>query len=211
MASSGVEWARIIPALAGNTRSPIAVVRRFRDHPRSRGEYSGPAWAAVSSYGSSPLSRGIQARANSADRATWIIPALAGNTCGLGPGRGQGADHPRSRGEYATQVAYIIAPLGSSPLSRGILLTLLRMVLIFGIIPALAGNTYEPSSRGMDAKDHPRSRGEYQVSEFEDRYSSGSSPLSRGIHPAGPSPSPCRRIIPALAGNTSGPNLQWPQ
>ena len=71
---------RIIPALAGNTRSQDQSHGSRKDHPRSRGEYaqSSPVWPPV--IGSSPLSRGIRASAG-----------------GLGATHG---DHPRSRGEY---------------------------------------------------------------------------------------------------------------
>ena len=42
MAFSGVEWGRIIPALAGNTRAWHAQLLDPGDHPRSRGEYRPP-------------------------------------------------------------------------------------------------------------------------------------------------------------------------
>ena len=51
--------------------------------------------------------------------------------------------------------------------------------------------------------DHPRSRGEYPLPTRNYGISNGSSPLSRGIHPARLRPSLPRRIIPALAGNTT--------
>ena len=55
----------------------------------------------------------------------------------------------------------------------------------------------------MPRPDHPRSRGEYHSVTRGERFTPGSSPLSRGIprFPIwGRFP---RRIIPALAGNTS--------
>mgnify|MGYP001688152402 CR=1 FL=1 len=72
------------------------------------------------------------------------------------------------------------------------------------IIPALAGNTSRQQATDLLAADHPRSRGEYQVTWCHNRLPGGSSPLSRGIlgrwspYASGP------RIIPALAGNTGG-------
>ena len=51
--------AGIIPALAGNTRSPELTGLVTRDHPRSRGEYHGEPEKKGKSMGSSPLSRGI--------------------------------------------------------------------------------------------------------------------------------------------------------
>ena len=91
---------RIIPALAGNTRSYVACCRRTGDHPRSRGEYEfNQVWRNAMT-GSSPLSRGIQPRGRGATTFPRIIPALAGNTFAGVRRRGWGGDHPRSRGEY---------------------------------------------------------------------------------------------------------------
>ena len=71
---------RIIPALAGNTRTSHQGVRSCGDHPRSRGEYiSGPG-IAFSFPGSSPLSRGIRHWRWHGCLCPGIIPALAGNT-----------------------------------------------------------------------------------------------------------------------------------
>ena len=78
-------------------------------------------------------------------------------------------------------IDYSVA-VGSSPLSRGI----------------------PPASRrrGRRRRDHPRSRGEYNLQWNHQGMTPGSSPLSRGIHE--PLRASCRthRIIPALAGNT---------
>ena len=71
-----------------------------------------------------------------------------------------------------------------------------------GIIPALAGNTAASTCRSSRPTDHPRSRGEYMPSARAAAYSSGSSPLSRGIPPHSGDPAGAGRIIPALAGNT---------
>ena len=93
-------YIRIIPALAGNTRTATPKTRSVADHPRSRGEYRPSASVTVSENGSSPLSRGILGVVHRGRRCRRIIPALAGNTY---PGRCCGHyhwDHPRSRGEY---------------------------------------------------------------------------------------------------------------
>ena len=54
----------------------------------------------------------------------------------------------------------------------------------------------------VHARDHPRSRGEYATATSATAAHAGSSPLSRGIQPAPPSPHAQPGIIPALAGNT---------
>ena len=192
----------IIPALAGNTRWAAGRRRGCTDHPRSRGEYTRPRPVSIHGGGSSPLSRGIPSAADTTDPVSGIIPALAGNTPPDPHGPGNRGDHPRSRGEYSDTATPPGLTVGSSPLSRGILLTLLPWLGAGGIIPALAGNTHCCGYRCRNCPDHPRSRGEYPGHARICCCGRGSSPLSRGI--------PLRRhvhsggqgIIPALAGNT---------
>ena len=71
---------RIIPALAGNTGAWDLIIAVGQDHPRSRGEYSGLQRLSIRRKGSSPLSRGILPCPRLNSRAERIIPALAGNT-----------------------------------------------------------------------------------------------------------------------------------
>ena len=115
--------ARIIPALAGNTPGSNKTPSQSRDHPRSRGEYPIRTWRVWV--------------------VPWIIPALAGNTLGSSPCHSARQDHPRSRGEYLPSFGDSAKSMGSSPLSRGILVHEVRIVVIAGIIPALAGNTFD--------------------------------------------------------------------
>ena len=136
-----MQGARIIPALAGNTRPCPHKLTRLRDHPRSRGEYGSVELATGYFQGSSPLSRGIQTIEDLLDTNARIIPALAGNTRLYWELSGDNPDHPRSRGEYIQFEPFQYPGLGSSPLSRGILYLQLREGMDARIIPALAGNT----------------------------------------------------------------------
>ena len=193
---------RIIPALAGNTRSKKKVKHSPTDHPRSRGEYGRHIDTQIYRLGSSPLSRGIRPPARYLPRQAGIIPALAGNTVTQAVTLCSASDHPRSRGEYLREIRDAAANGGSSPLSRGIRMIPTPSEWLGRIIPALAGNTAALDLPGTDRQDHPRSRGEYDVAELSAAPLPGSSPLSRGIPGQ-----PARRrsgpgIIPALAGNT---------
>ena len=173
----------IIPALAGNTVL----------HSTTTSE----------TPGSSPLSRGIRRSIDPARAARRIIPALAGNTTHRCSFTLSSTDHPRSRGEYAVDAEVAGDLGGSSPLSRGILTQAGYGTELRGIIPALAGNTPDPSSATTATGDHPRSRGEYGCLSQVSYWLGGSSPLSRGIHyPLQEAPHRVR-IIPALAGNTA--------
>ena len=195
---------RIIPALAGNT-SPLARRPVPRpDHPRSRGEYHSVTRGERFTPGSSPLSRGIPSGDPCLGYRTRIIPALAGNTAFPDLGAFSSEDHPRSRGEYAHIDDCLPTRDGSSPLSRGIRVWQDRVAKGVGIIPALAGNTY-PKMTGVPSDwDHPRSRGEYRPHCRAMSAVDGSSPLSRGIQKAESARLVAARIIPALAGNTTG-------
>ena len=192
----------IIPALAGNTGGCGAGRAAFRDHPRSRGEYSLRVVSQRAPTGSSPLSRGIHVRVKTEVQMHRIIPALAGNTHGTEAFPHPQPDHPRSRGEYMKFASPVLLLLGSSPLSRGIRRFEGQDRVQRRIIPALAGNTSTSTVPMGLSPDHPRSRGEYVLILVDERTATGSSPLSRGIRvwsrPAPIAP----RIIPALAGNT---------
>ena len=174
------------------------------DHPRSRGEYCAAECGEAALQGSSPLSRGIPCSRSQRPRRTGIIPALAGNTCCSRAGRPERSDHPRSRGEYVAADWALVRRVGSSPLSRGIRLGFGAVGDPVRIIPALAGNTPPSTPVRPEERDHPRSRGEYARRQARRSSYSGSSPLSRGIPDRPPRRLPRPRIIPALAGNTSG-------
>ena len=117
-------------------------------------------------------------------------------------------DHPRSRGEYTPSISAFNNALGSSPLSRGIRSGDANWNAVKGIIPALAGNTAGQPAPCLGARDHPRSRGEYENSQPRRDRIRGSSPLSRGILFQFNMDGDHNRIIPALAGNTHPRFLQ---
>ena len=172
----------IIPALAGNTLGASMGSPISRDHPRSRGEYRSAASNRPWVDGSSPLSRGIPAPRLSGRGWRRIIPALAGNTRRQMLTTWQRWDHPRSRGEYLLRRPGRRGGRGSSPLSRGIPAACWLATPPGRIIPALAGNTGRRDTVSGPVQDHPRSRGEYNVTRKRWFRQVGSSPLSRGIH-----------------------------
>ena len=200
----------IIPALAGNTGHDWGRSNNWSDHPRSRGEYSLFILNSKFQFGSSPLSRGIHNTPSKLLVVPGIIPALAGNTIDITFPHVENEDHPRSRGEYWRPLFTGVLGKGSSPLSRGILVVDLDLDAGEGIIPALAGNTEERIQRARHAEDHPRSRGEYAFAAPARKSQTGSSPLSRGIRCSGYRRGWLRRIIPALAGNTTFPSCMNP-
>ena len=201
---------RIIPARAGFTGGEPPFDDADADHPRSRGVYSSPPPppppppppSPGTGRGSSPLARGLPQVHRLGSRDGGIIPARAGFTAEvLGP-RTHQRDHPRSRGVYGGAGRWGQAPVGSSPLARG-----LRVMRGGGgwwtrIIPARAGFTPTVPESPGHAGDHPRSRGVYAWPPSTPTSSSGSSPLARGLPVACMVVSVFWWIIPARAGFT---------
>ena len=116
-----------------------------------------------------------------------IIPAYAGNTVCLPSYSPCLRDHPRVCGEHPGVMAKCDTPGGSSPRMRGTHLVVREVVLMAGIIPAYAGNTWSWWCSASIPWDHPRVCGEH-LGCLVGRVDGGG-------------------IIPAYAGNTSGMRL----
>ena len=115
----------IIPARAGFTRTTGRSWRRWTDHPRSRGVYTGWSCGCHTPQGSSPLARGLRLHPRPARRGHGIIPARAGFTM----------VSPRFAAAFG----------GSSPLARGLRSWCSWCAPCVGIIPARAGFTRAPA------------------------------------------------------------------
>ena len=178
--SSMVVHVGLIPAHAGKTRWRCPARSCPRAHPRSRGENLRQSTRPFSSVGSSPLTRGkLPSRRNLASQ-DGLIPAHAGKTrvvIGRSP---PGAAHPRSRGENCVESPRQMTVKGSSPLTRGKLLTTLAHQDHLGLIPAHAGKTRVGRPRRGGWRAHPRSRGENGHGRRVHLRPRGSSPLTRG-------------------------------
>ena len=156
---------RLIPARAGNTRLRWTARAVTAAHPRSRGEHMGSQGSSRSRSGSSPLARGTQVQKF---RERWLrrlIPARAGNTRAVAPGRAPGTAHPRSRGEHSELLWLLGQDCGSSPLARGTRGACGASGTLSRLIPARAGNTAMFHVFMMGFPAHPRSRGEHRVRE----------------------------------------------
>ena len=220
---------RIIPARAGFTCSGRGRPSPWPDHPRSRGVYKLasavrfssvdgkiiPAragftrWPASRSHSSEdhPRSRGVYPHASTLEVAgNGIIPARAGFTREVVSQYRVVGDHPRSRGVYAYDADDAAYRAGSSPLARGLQNVSGRRILLRRIIPARAGFTYPHARTSRTPGDHPRSRGVYRAHLTGLEFAGGSSPLARGLRPAGDLHTPQERIIPARAGFTAAPS-----
>ncbi len=211
----------IIPACAGNTRRATSQASRLWDHPRVCGEHSTIRRTCSSPTGSSPRVRGTRQGGLHRIAELGIIPACAGNTDLQRGGNLVTWDHPRVCGEHYVDVGEWGAAPGSSPHVRGTRRRWRMPKLLYGIIPACAGNTCTTARTGATRRDHPRVCGEHvagggrvaapagrsrgRMPPAKSPEGMGSSPRVRGtrkrldgIHTAG-------GIIPACAGNTPTP------
>ena len=91
----------LIPAHAGKTNSLPRGARRWRAHPRSRGENHPLLQEQDRVRGSSPLTRGKPVTPGGESVKEGLIPAHAGKTRSPRSRRNNAWAHPRSRGENA--------------------------------------------------------------------------------------------------------------
>ena len=172
------------------------------DHPRSRGVYDHAGQWVFPPAGSSPLARGLRLEGLLGGELRRIIPARAGFTPSVRIDEAISADHPRSRGVYAWIAEDNSIDGGSSPLARGLLVSLVHGAADLRIIPARAGFTAAPALSPSLRRDHPRSRGVYARVPCTRSTSAGSSPLARGLRGQGRATERGKGIIPARAGFT---------
>ena len=171
-------------------------------HPRSRGEnIAEQGWDAYA-LGSSPLTRGKRRVIRRCSSCRRLIPAHAGKTSTPKSVPRLARAHPRSRGENKDGPGSVWSDRGSSPLTRGKLMTHVVMRESSGLIPAHAGKTRSDVARTRRRAAHPRSRGENTVNPAQPASTYGSSPLTRGKLLADRGPFRRRRLIPAHAGKT---------
>ena len=193
---------RLIPAHAGKTPSRLPTYPYTPAHPRSRGENCLARRTVFGTLGSSPLTRGKPGAIEELAKAGGLIPAHAGKTFCIALVENCIRAHPRSRGENSNQRHMLGLLTGSSPLTRGKLMSLADNGVVRGLIPAHAGktpNTYQPRTQ---TRAHPRSRGENNVCVGCVSHFLGSSPLTRGKQDKGQSGKIIRGLIPAHAGKT---------
>ena len=176
--------------------------RMKRAHPRSRGEHVLCNTQMVPQTGSSPLTRGAPPVPGEPRKPHGLIPAHAGST--RLPPRSWSSlrAHPRSRGEHLARTTGRSLSRGSSPLTRGALLSSPIPRRMPGLIPAHAGSTMISWRVGVLIGAHPRSRGEHLLEEPLAGSNSGSSPLTRGAHPSVLRLVALPGLIPAHAGST---------
>ena len=195
---------RLIPAHAGKTEVLWLGRNGSAAHPRSRGENGYLSVFRVTGLGSSPLTRGKHWETQIDHWEQRLIPAHAGKTTISSSACRPTPAHPRSRGENAACMSSMVAPFGSSPLTRGKPSVGPAAGFGRGLIPAHAGKTGRGGPWWSRLSAHPRSRGENAAPDGFVDPDAGSSPLTRGklCHECGNAY--LSRLIPAHAGKTRG-------
>ena len=110
---------RIIPAHAGQTRSPPLMLWSCPDHPRACGANISLITGMSMRNGSSPRMRGKRTVSHDGVRYTRIIPAHAGQTFRYRLSGHLRSDHPRACGANGTVSPFYRVSPGSSPRMRG--------------------------------------------------------------------------------------------
>ncbi len=154
--------------------------------------------------GSSPRVRGTLRNARLYRGGERFIPACAGNAVTVALFMFVGPVHPRVCGERRPVRRARGLSGGSSPRVRGTLGGFGRRVGTARFIPACAGNAV---LRCLDLRNntvHPRVCGERTQGPVPGDPPHGSSPRVRGTPPSRARGCPCRRFIPACAGNADG-------
>ena len=192
----------LIPAHAGKTTKEHDMTSLDTAHPRSRGENLLAVERISMRSGSSPLTRGKHLDKNFRLGTLRLIPAHAGKTIRQVHTRGHYEAHPRSRGENSRSQAPCACASGSSPLTRGKPLPIIRRFVRNGLIPAHAGKTRPWPQEGNTSPAHPRSRGENAETGCSGPTAPGSSPLTRGKLLQGTAWRTRHGLIPAHAGKT---------
>ena len=181
---------------------PIRSGRASCLHPRSRGGNPLYRSSLGSDSGPSPLARGKPVSLCHRAARVGTIPARAGETARSPAHTASPRDHPRSRGGNDTGNPQAAAIPGPSPLARGKRLLSVIMLLLFGTIPARAGETGWNIASCSFVRDHPRSRGGNSKLASSMRGPSRPSPLARGKLPCLRAGRVRAGTIPARAGET---------
>ena len=135
-----------------------------------------------------------------------LIPAHAGKTSNTQVRPNLLRAHPRPRGENFTGFAATPFTLGSSPPTRGKLVSGVWEVISSGLIPAHAGKTPPRSSGARTPWAHPRPRGENDNLPACTSGWEGSSPPTRGKRTRNRVGQLVPGLIPAHAGKTPSPS-----
>ena len=151
---------RNIPAYAGRTSAAWRSNNKPQKHPRIRGENSVTRNAHFANVETSPHTRGKLNGSDSNPRLARNIPAYAGKAAAFHVVRPMCGKHPRIRGESLIALLNICFLRETSPHTRGKLNRSTQHLFSQRNIPAYAGKAAHSWIHRVQARKHPRIRGE---------------------------------------------------
>ena len=169
-----------IPARAGQPGRWLRGAACRWAYPRSRGATLIPRGKVYFDPGLSPLARGNPLRASRAGSPSGPIPARAGQPSSSHRPIKRCRAYPRSRGATLVVARRYTPAVGLSPLARGNRRPCRCSPVIFGPIPARAGQPGSINARAMAFRAYPRSRGATWACARWSACAGGLSPLARG-------------------------------
>ena len=172
------------------------------DHPRTRGEKFYQLARTYGREGSPPHTRGKVYFYNSEFCCRGITPAHAGKSILILHSGSKLKDHPRTRGEKASEKRVESLCRGSPPHTRGKVTVVPILILSCRITPAHAGKSCSCLLGNYARRDHPRTRGEKSLLCMVIIALLGSPPHTRGKAFCRTIAALLHRITPAHAGKS---------
>ena len=150
---------RFIPAYAGFCEWQLYEDVKSEVHPRLRGVLSEHTILERREYGSSPLTRGSVNKPSRICMIRRFIPAYAGFCTDYLGNPTPEEVHPRLRGVLSGGTSGTTSSTGSSPLTRGSVVSESADVKKNRFIPAYAGFCFTGKAKDAASEVHPRLRG----------------------------------------------------
>ena len=191
-----------IPASAGESCFRRSASFANWVHPRERGGIDRLRSMRPDEAGASPRARGNRGVAGGAVPRVGCIPASAGESRASPSSRRPARVHPRERGGICRQLSRQPPILGASPRARGNHGCTRPKRSVHGCIPASAGESLIPRTRGCPRRVHPRERGGILYASASASVSRGASPRARGNRDNDADASTHTGCIPASAGES---------
>ncbi len=194
------------PARAGTTPDSSGCRPAWWEQPRTRGDHLGHHSGKVLAAGTTPHARGPPAGPALLAAVRGNNPARAGTTTCHQALCGRQGEQPRTRGDHAPRVIWLMSQPGTTPHARGPLLDRGHVDPADGNNPARAGTTSSVSRRRLRTREQPRTRGDHRQKLLWVDELMGTTPHARGPLDGEARPGLVAGNNPARAGTTRWPS-----
>ncbi len=149
------------PRLRGDHRTSCWSTTASGEHPRLRGDHPSARRCSFPAAGTPPPARGPRTRRARPATPQRNTPACAGTTFLSLTTEQVDPEHPRLRGDHASDLLGGTFVIGTPPPARGPLRLTERVNGNFRNTPACAGTTRDGRPRRWNGAEHPRLRGDH--------------------------------------------------